>query len=73
MHAHAHRTALDLQDHQALLEDLVLKVPEVKEVSMGQSGPLVLVGIQVLQAPRVLQVPRAPTDSLFRENKVAKG
>lgn len=41
--AHVHRTALDLQDLQALQEGLVLKVPEVKEVSVGQLGPLVLV------------------------------
>lgn len=73
MLAHVHRTALGLQAHQALREDLVLKVPEVKEVSVGQLGPLDLVEIQVLQAPRVLQVPRDPMDSLFRENKVAKG
>lgn len=73
MLAHVHRTAWGLQDHQALREDLVLKVPEVKEVSVGQLAPLGLVEIQVLQAPRVLQVPRDPMDSLFRENKVAKG
>lgn len=72
MLAHVHRTALGLQDHQALREDLELKVPEVKEVSVGQLVPLALVEIQVLLAPRVLQVPRDPMDSLFRENKVAK-
>lgn len=54
-------------------EDLALKVPEVNEVSVGQLGPLALVEIQVLQAHRVLQAPRDPMDSLFRENKVAKG
>lgn len=71
--ARVHRTALDLQDLQALQEGLVLKVPEVKEVSVGQLGPLVLVETQVLQAPRVLQALRDPMDSLFRESKVAKG
>lgn len=73
MLVHVHRTVLDLQVHQALREDLVLKVPEVKEVSVGQLGPLALVEIQVLQAPRVPQAPRDPTDSPFQENKVAKG
>lgn len=73
MLVHVHRTALDLQDHQALPEDLVLKVPEVKEASMGQLGPLVLVEIQVLPAPRVLLAPRDRMDSLFRESKAAKG
>jgi len=73
MLAHVHRTALDLQVHPGLREDLVLKVPEGKEESVGQLGPLALVETQVLQAPRVLQVPRDPTDSLFRENKGARG
>lgn len=71
--AHVHRTALDLQALQALQEDLVLKVPEEKEVSVGQLGLPVLVETSVLQAPRVLQGPRAPMDFLFQENKVAKG
>lgn len=66
------RTALDLLDHQAPREDLVLKVPEVKEVSVGQLVLLVLVGIWVLLVPRVLQDPRDPTASLFLENKVAR-
>lgn len=71
--ARVRRTALDLRDPQALQEDLVLKDPEVKEVSMERLGPLVLEEIQVLQAPRVLRAPRDPTGSLFRENKVARG
>lgn len=73
MLAHVHRTALDLQVHRALREDLVLKVPEVKEESAGQLGLLALVEIQVLQALRDPQAPRDPTDSLFLENKVARG
>lgn len=73
MPARARRTVLDLQARRALREDPVLKVPEVKEVSVGQLGPPALVEIQVLQAPRVHQAPRDPTDCLFRENKVAKG
>lgn len=72
MLAHVHRTALDLQALQALQEDLVQKVPEVKEASMGQLGPLVPGEILALQAPRVLQAPRDPMDSPFQENRVAR-
>lgn len=72
MLAHVHRTALDLQALQALQEDLVQKVPEVKEESMGQLGLQVPVEIQALQALRVLQAPRDPMDSPFQENRVAR-
>lgn len=73
MLARVHRTASDLQDPRAPREDLVLKVPEVKEVPAGRLGLLALVEIQALQAPRVRQAPRDPMDSLFPENKAAKG
>lgn len=72
MLAHALRIALDLQDHQGLREDQVLKVPEVKEASMGQLAPLDHVAIQVPQVLKVLQAPRDPMDFLFLENRVAK-
>lgn len=72
MLAHAHRTALGLQVLQALREDLVQKVPEVKEASMGQLGPQVLVEILALQVLRVLQALRDPMDSPFQENRVAR-
>lgn len=70
--ARVHRTALDLRDPPALQEDLVLKVREVKEVSVGQLAPPVLVEIQVLLGPRVLQALRDPMASLFPVNKVAR-
>lgn len=70
--ARVHRTALDLRDPPALQEDLVLKVREVKEVSVGQLVPPVLVEIQVLLGPRVLQALRDPMACLFPVNKVAR-
>lgn len=72
MLARAHRTALALQALQALREDLVPRVPEAREASTGQLGPQVLVEIQALQVPRVLQAPRDPMDSPFQENRVAR-
>lgn len=72
MLARVPRTALDLQAPRALQEDLVQKVPEVKEASMGQLGPQVPVEILALQAPKVLQAPRDPMDFPFRENRVGR-